>query len=185
MPEGPMQADMNWFGVLAHHAHRAPDRPLVVFDGVTVTYGEMAARAAALAAGLRARGVGRGAVVGLLSYNCPEFLETIFAVNHLGGVAMPINWRLAAPEVRYILEHSEGRALVCDDALVPVANDATKGMEDALARVCIADAPPSGWASLADLRREANLAPHACQGDDVHRLMYTSGTTGRPKGVMI
>jgi acyl-CoA synthetase (AMP-forming)/AMP-acid ligase II len=180
-----MQADVNWFAVLAHHATRTPDRPFARFEGVTVTYGEMAERATALAGGLHERGVAAGDVVALLSHNCTEFLETIFAANHLGAIAMPINWRLAAPEVRYILEHSGARALVCDDALVPVANDATKGMEDALARVCIADAPPSGWASLADLRRKANLAPHACQGDDVHRLMYTSGTTGRPKGVMI
>ena len=53
----------------------------------------------------------------LLSYNCTEFLETIFAANHLGAIAMPINWRLAAAELRYILEHSEARVLVCDDAL--------------------------------------------------------------------
>lgn len=180
-----MQADVNWFAVLAHHATRTPDRPLARFEGATLTYGEIAERATALAGGLHERGVAAGDVVALLSYNCTEFLETIFAANHLGAIAMPINWRLAAPEVRYILEHSGARALVCDDALVPVANDATKGMEDGLARLCIADAPPSGWTSLADLRRDANLAPHACQGDDVHRLMYTSGTTGRPKGVMI
>lgn len=180
-----MQADVNWFAVLAHHATRTPDRPLARFEGATLSYGEMAERATALAGGLHERGVAAGDVVALLSYNCTEFLETIFAANHLGAIAMPINWRLAAPEVRYILEHSGARALVCDDALVPVANDATKGMEDGLARLCIADAPPSGWTSLADLRRDANLAPHACQGDDVHRLMYTSGTTGRPKGVMI
>ncbi len=124
-----MQADMNWFAVLAHHATRTPDKAITVFEGETTTYGEMAARATALAGGLSERGVGPGDVVGLLSYNCPEFLETIFAANHLGAIAMPINWRLAAPEVRYILEHSEARALVCDDALVDLADEATKGME--------------------------------------------------------
>ena len=63
----------------------------------------------------------------LLSYNCPEFLETVFAANYLGAIAMPINWRLAAPEVRYILEHSGARALVCDEALVDLADEATRG----------------------------------------------------------
>jgi non-ribosomal peptide synthetase component F len=81
-----------------------------VFEGATITYGEMAARSAALAAGLQARGVDRGDVVALLAYNCPELLEALFAANHLGAIAMPINWRLAAPEVRYILEHSDARA---------------------------------------------------------------------------
>ena len=70
------QADMNWFAVLAHHASRTPDKTITVFEGVATTYGEMADRAAALGGGLSERGVGRGDVVALLSYNCPEFLET-------------------------------------------------------------------------------------------------------------
>ena len=93
---------------------------MCVYEGVTTTYGQLAERSAALAAGLAERGVGRGDVVGLLSYNCPEFLETVFAANYLGAIAMPINWRLAGPEVRYILEHSQARAFVCDDELAPL-----------------------------------------------------------------
>ncbi len=180
------QADVNWFAVLAHHATRAPDKAMTVFEGETTTYGEMAAQAAALAAGLHERGVGRGDVVGLLSYNCPEFLETLFAANYLGAIAMPINWRLAAPEVRYILEHSEAKALVCDEALVPLADEATKGLEARLLRACVAQPAPEGWTALADLRIDpGDLAPATTAGDDVHRLMYTSGTTGYPKGVML
>jgi fatty-acyl-CoA synthase len=181
------QADMNWFAVLAHHAVRAPDKPMAIFEGVTTTYGEMAARAAALAGGLAAKGVGRGDVVALLSYNCPEMLETVFAANYLGAIAMPINWRLAAPEVRYILEHSEARALVCDQALIATGNEATDGLASPVLRVCIApQAPvPDGWAALTHLRSELPPPPAPAAADDVHRLMYTSGTTGRPKGVML
>lgn len=182
----PMQAGMNWFGVLAHHASRTPTKPLCVFGDESVTYGEMATRSAALAAGLHERGVGAGDVVGLLSYNCIEFLETIFAANYLGAIAMPINWRLAAPEVRYILEHSEARAFVCDDSLLDLAGDATKGMEATLLRACVSGPGPEGWTPLGDLRIATKVPPLAhAAGDDVHRLMYTSGTTGRPKGVMI
>ena len=182
-----MQSDMNWFGVLAHHADRTADKAITVFEGETITYGEMAERAAELAGGLAERGVGRGGVVALLAHNCPELLETIFAANFLGAIAMPINWRLAAPEVRYILEHSGARVLVCDGALVDLAGEATSGMERSLIRACLS--PPdvaSGWTTLDDLRSTTNkVVRHPVPADDVHRLMYTSGTTGRPKGVMI
>src|SRR4051812_19732831 len=181
-----MQPDMNWFAVLAHHASRTPDKAMTVFRGESITYGEMADRVAALAGGLADRGVGRGQVVGLLSYNCPEFLETVFAANYLGAIAMPINWRLAAPEVRYILEHSQARALVCDEALVAVADAAMSAMEQPPLAVCVTRSAPDGWVALAELRSTAPPAPPAATAaDDVHRLMYTSGTTGRPKGVML
>ena len=131
-----MTADVNWASVLDHHATRSPDRAVTVFEGETITYGRMAERAAALAGGLAHRGVERGDVVALLAYNCPELLEAIFAVNRLGAIAMPINWRLAAPEVRYILEHAQARAIVCDAELAGLADDAIDGTDlDIVARV--------------------------------------------------
>ena len=181
-----MQADVNWFGVLEHHAARTPDKTITVFEGKATTYGEMARRAVRLAGGLADHGVERDHVVAILSYNCPEFLETVFAANYLGAIAMPINWRLAAPEVRYILEHSGARALVCDQALVALGNEATEGIEATLVRASVSPARADGWTTLDSLRADARTAVRApTAADDVHRLMYTSGTTGRPKGVMI
>jgi acyl-CoA synthetase (AMP-forming)/AMP-acid ligase II len=165
---------------------RTPEKALTVFEGETTTYGAMAHRSAELAGGLAERGIGRGDVVALLSYNCPEFLETVFAANCLGAIAMPINWRLAAPEVQFILEHSGARALVCDEALVGLADQATDGVDAQLVRVCLAPTSIPGWTALAEVRSHPGPRAHVpAAPDDIHRLMYTSGTTGRPKGVMI
>jgi fatty-acyl-CoA synthase len=181
-----MHPDMSWAGVLEHHASRTPNKPLAIHGDATVTYGEMSAHSAALAAGLQKHGVATGDVVALLSYNCIEFLETIFAANYLGAIAMPVNWRLAAPELRFILEHSGARALVCDDQLIELANDATNELKDDLLRVCISTKELAGWERFADLGAGSARPVRArVEGDDIHRLMYTSGTTGRPKGVMI
>ena len=180
-----MQPDMNWCGVLEHHARRTPSKAIARYGDEVVTFAEMGDRSAAVAGGLQERGVRAGDVVALLAYNCPEFLTTIFAANHLGAVAMPVNWRLAAPELRFILEHSEAKALVCDDELLELANEATTGM-DALARVAIAPGPVAGWERFADVAAGGAVVERAqVGGDDLHRLMYTSGTTGRPKGVML
>ncbi len=181
-----MSADINWFGVLAHHARRHPDRPITIFEGQVITYAEMAQRVTALAAGLHEQGVRPGDVVGLLSYSCPEFLQTIFAVNYVGAIVMPINWRLAAPEVRFILEHAEARVLVCDPALVDLADQATEGLDPAVLKVSIGPLEAADWMALTDLELGGSAPPPVrAEPDDIHRLMYTSGTTGRPKGVML
>jgi acyl-CoA synthetase (AMP-forming)/AMP-acid ligase II len=176
---------MNWFGVLEHHARRTPTKLLAACGDDIVTYDEMVARSAVLAAGLHERGIGVGDVVGLLSYNNIEFLTTIFGASYLGATVMPLNWRLAAAELRFILEHAQASAVICDASLVALANSATEGRDD-LVRVGISRTRLAGWEPFSDLGTTAPPPPRAqTGGDDVHRLMYTSGTTGRPKGVMI
>ena len=180
------EGDVNWVGVLAHHAQRTPDQPFAIAGDASVSYRDMSRRTAAVAGGLRERGVGQGDVVALLSYNSIEFLEAIFAINHLGAVAMPINWRLAPAEVRYLLEHSGSVAILCDAELGALGDAATEG--SGLTRIAIpapGHAALPGWESLDDVREADAVAALEAGADDLHRLMYTSGTTGRPKGVMI
>ena len=178
-------ANMNWASVLEHHADRRGDAPLAVYEGTTTSYREMLVRTRRLAAGLEEMGVVRGDVVGLLAYNCDAFLEVIFAVSHLGAVPMPINWRLAPSEVRYILDNSESSVLVTDGDLLDTARRAGAGSEG-VRGICIDPVAEPGWVGLADLRLPDPGTPCAVVApDDLHRLMYTSGTTSHPKGVMI
>jgi acyl-CoA synthetase (AMP-forming)/AMP-acid ligase II len=174
----------NLAGTLAHHADRFPDRPCLVWGDETITYGELDRRAARTAAGLARLGVGRDDVVAVLLYNCPEFLETMFAVARVGAIFMPMNWRLAGEEVAYIAGHAGAALVVSEPELVPLAEAARRDLSG-VPVVGVGGTAP-GWTAFESLR-EGGEAPGlaAVAGDDVHRLMYTSGTTARPKGVMI
>ena len=174
----------NLASVLAHHADRFGERPCLVWGDERISYAELERRAAATAAGLAALGVRRGDVVAILLYNCPEFLEAMFAVSRIGAVFMPINWRLAGEEVAYIATHAGATCVISEPELAPLT-DAARGRL-AGARFVAVGGPAEGWTPFASLR--AAGPPPAIEpvdGDDLHRLMYTSGTTARPKGVMI
>jgi acyl-CoA synthetase (AMP-forming)/AMP-acid ligase II len=174
----------NLASILAHHADRFGDRPCLVWGDETITYGEFDRRSAATASGLARLGVSRGDVVAILLYNCPELLEAMFAVSRLGAVFMPINWRLAGEEVAYIAAHAGARCVISEPELAPLAEAARPRLDGA--PFVSVGAPPDGWtifAALRDAGPPPSIEPVA--GDDLHRLMYTSGTTARPKGVMI
>ena len=174
----------NLAGVLAHHADRHPDRPCLVWGDETITYAELDRRAGRTAAGLARLGIGRGDVVALLLYNCPEFLEAMVAAARLGAIVMPLNWRLAGEEVAYIASHAGARLVISEPELQPLADAARQGLPGSPA-VGVGGAPP-GWTAFEALREAGDGPPPAeVAPDDVHRLMYTSGTTARPKGVMI
>lgn len=168
---------MNLASMLAHHADRFGDRPCLVWGAETITYGELDRRSAATAAGLAKLGVSRGDVVAILLYNCPEFVEAMFATSRLGAVFMPINWRLAGDEVAYIAAHAGARCVISEPELAPLA-EATRPHLDGARFVSVGDFP-----SLRAAGPPPPIEPVAA--DDLHRLMYTSGTTARPKGVMI
>jgi acyl-CoA synthetase (AMP-forming)/AMP-acid ligase II len=174
----------NLAGVLAHHADRFPERPCLVWGEEVISYADLEMRAGRTAAGLHRLGVGRGDVVAVILYNCPEFLEAMFAVSRLGAVFMPINWRLAGEEVAYIAGHAGACLVVSEPELQPLAEAARTRLEDV--PVVGVGAAAAGWTPFEALRAAGDPPPIApVDGDDIHRLMYTSGTTARPKGVMI
>lgn len=180
-----MTPNMNWTTVLEHHADRYPDKVLATFEGVTTTYGGMLERVQRLAGGLRARGIGRGDVVAILAHNSVAFLEVIFVANHLGAIAMPINWRLSPKEVTYILDNSGAGMLVSEAALADIAVPAVEGAGN-VQGVGFDRIEQPGWLHLGELADHPPLGEgEHVAGTDIHRLMYTSGTTSHPKGVMI
>ncbi|MEE4496204.1 long-chain-fatty-acid--CoA ligase [Streptomyces sp. BE230] len=173
---------------LTRFAGRHPDRLAFRFEGRELTYAELDGRVSRLARALRARGTGRGDRVAVVMNNALEVLESYFAVVRLGAVAVPVNFRLVAEEIAYVLADSGTSAVLTDAALAPVVTEALARNGRALPVLSTGEGErPEGVASY-----EAALAeqPDAPLIVDVHEnepafIMYTSGTTGRPKGAVL
>ncbi|KAA9156918.1 long-chain-fatty-acid--CoA ligase [Amycolatopsis acidicola] len=166
----------HWCDHLTRHAFTRPDATAVRFEGRSFSWRELHRRVRALAGWLSGRGVGRGDRVAILMTNRPEFLETLIAANALGAIAVPVNFRLAPAEIAYILGDSGASVLITDPGLEDQAREAAgagltvlvtgESYEDVIAAGAV---PP-----------EVTIAEA-----DTALIMYTSGTTGRPKGAML
>ena len=172
---------------VAAHARTQPRKIGARDSKRTLSYAEWDARASQLANALRGLGLQPGDRVALLAYNCIEWLEAYAALARAGLVAVPINFRLKGPEVAYIVQHSEARACIVQDELRALV-DAIRGeLPLAPARYLHFGGPtPAGWQGYEALIAAApGTAPAVdVKPKDLFALMYTSGTTGRPKGAM-
>jgi fatty-acyl-CoA synthase len=163
-----------WSEMVAYHAARRPDSPCISDSSEAVTYSQLSHRMARRASWLAARGVLPGSRVGILGRNSVLLVEALLACQHLGAVSVPLNFRLAADEIAYMLKHSESCLLVADTEFRQLAGDA------AGQRVPVTVLSPA--AELASLPESP---PAAADPGDICRIMYTSGTTSRPKGVVL
>lgn len=181
---------LTWVHQVSKHASMQPGKPALRFRGETTTWAQLDERSRRLASALEARGVGKGDRVLVLLTNRPEFVETLVAINRLGAIAVPVNFRLVAAEVSYLVEDSGSRAIVVEQPLAPVAAAVREGKEGELPCLVVGDAAGSGGPG-AELYEEALTAsePSSADGPDdlgaVALIMYTSGTTGLPKGAML
>ncbi len=174
----------HWGTHLERHAFQVPEAPALRFRGETTTWRELRDRVASLAGALARRGVGPGDRVAVLMWNRPQFLETVLAANRLGAIAVPVNFRLAPAEVAYVLSNSGAKVVVADDDCAATVPGATEGLQLAVV-VLGADLP--GAERYEDLLAEpGEPAPLQDVAEDAPALiMYTSGTTGRPKGAVL
>ncbi|MDG9722844.1 acyl-CoA synthetase [Streptomyces sp. DH41] len=170
----------------ARRARRTSDRTAVVHEGRTWTYRDLHERVLRLAHALRALGAGHGDRVAYLGPNHPAFLETLFAAGMLGSVFVPLNTRLAAPELAYNLADSGSVALVHapEQAGAARAAAAEAGVRH---RIAIAGPDADGALGYEELLAGAGTGPldETVAPEDPCMIMYTSGTTGRPKGAVL
>ena len=149
-------------------ARMTPDRVAIDFLDAEVTYAELDARSERLAAGLLGAGLVRGDRVATLTGASPTHVVAFFACAKAGLVLMPLNWRLAEPELAYQLSDAEPAVLLHDDEHA----EAASGLH-------------GRSAGLEDLAADGNYPGPAPADDDGLLLVYTSGTTGRPKGALL
>jgi long-chain acyl-CoA synthetase len=170
--------------ILRETASASPGRPAAVFTGGQMTYAELDALSDRLAAGLEAAGVRPGDPVALQLPNIPQFLVAYFGILKAGGVVVPLNVMLKAPEVAFQLGDSRAKILITWEG---VLGDAAKGAEAAgVSEIYAVGHAGAGAGAVAFERllavapQEHRLAPR--QMTDTAVIVYTSGTTGRPKG---
>ncbi len=176
---------------LQRSAEVFPDKTAIVYGDRRHTYAEFAAEVTRVAHALRGSGIGQGDRVAYLLPNVPEMLVAHFAVPLAGAVLVAINTRLATEEVRYILDHSGAKLLVVDAALYPTVAPLVRRLKTVEEIITIVDpAQPGdgtgGGVTYEDLLARGNDEPLAWEvGDETSciSINYTSGTTGRPKGV--
>lgn len=166
--------------MLEFHRRIRPDAEAIVYDGQRISYSNLYDRVLKLADWLDKQGIGPDSIVALMMKNSPAFFEIKFALSHLGAVSLPLNFRLASDEIQYITEHAGACLLFADEELIETTSDLT-------IPVIVMDEAKQG--DTRHLSRESvgaddrKISVHPRAPNDLFRLMYTSGTTDRPKGV--
>jgi crotonobetaine/carnitine-CoA ligase len=187
MPEAPTTLA----ALLEEQAEALGERPFLYFEDRTIGFRELNRQVNRAANGLAALGVGSGVGVSIMLPNAPEWLFVYFATQKLGAYAVPVNVSLKGEGLRHVVDHSDSRILVCHPDYV----EAIQAIRDSLPKLreIVVDtrdadsawSPPAGWRTLDEVMQasDANpgveIDPRAISG-----IMYTSGTTGAPKGVV-
>jgi fatty-acyl-CoA synthase len=177
----------NWVNQLERHALMQPNGTALRFVGKTVTWDGLHRRVVALADALSRRRVGFGDRVMILMLNRTEFVESVLAVNSLGAIAVPLNFRLTPAEIAFLVEDCEARAMITESVLAPVATG-VRAIQPLLEMIVVAgDATEDGLLGYEDLISEPgdSHGPVDIPDESPALIMYTSGTTGRAKGAVL
>lgn len=177
----------NWVNQLERHAMMQPDAPALRFVGNTMTWADLRRRVAALAGALSGRGVGFGDRVMILMLNRTEFVESVLAANMIGAIAVPLNFRLTPTEIAVLVEDCVAHVMLTEAALAPVAIG-VRNIQPLLSVIVVAGGSSQDSVfGYEDLLNEAGDVhePVDMPNDSPALIMYTSGTTGRPKGAVL
>ncbi|KUI45945.1 long-chain fatty acid--CoA ligase [Mycobacterium sp. GA-1199] len=177
----------NWTNQLARHASMQPDATALRHLGKTTTWRELDERVNALAGALSRRGVSFGDRVLILMLNRTEYVEAFLAVNKLGAIAVPVNFRMTPPEIAFLVGDCQAKVVITEAVLANVAT-AVRDIDSTLTTVIVAGgATENDVIGYDDLIAESGAPATVVDipNDSPALIMYTSGTTGRPKGAVL
>jgi acyl-CoA synthetase (AMP-forming)/AMP-acid ligase II len=176
----------SWATLWEAIADELPDHTAVVVGERRTTWRDLDQRAARLATGLKGLGVGPGVKVAQLLYNCPQYVETVYALFKLRAVPLNVNHRYLADEIVHVLDNADAEVLVFHGALAERAAEASTRLPRLRALVQVDDGSPllESARSYEDLVASSEPAPRVERAGSDTLLLYTGGTTGLPKGVI-
>ena len=173
--------------IMARNSRKFPDKEALVYGKTRLTYSQLNARINRLAHALLALGIKKGCKVAIMAHNCNQFMETYFALAKIGGVAVPLNFRLNIEETKYIVNHSDAQAFMMGETFVPTVKGIQSDLPGVKNYISISENPVEGM-----LHYESWIASYPdreplilVDDDDPVFIMYTAGTTGRPKGAVL
>ncbi|MBW1800683.1 MAG: AMP-binding protein, partial [Deltaproteobacteria bacterium] len=161
-----------------------PDRDMMVFEGKRWTFSQANERVNRLANGLRELGVEKGDRIAILQVNCNEYVEAYFASARLGAIFVPLNFRAKAEELSFMLSNAEAKVLFSGSRYLDMVDGMLPGLPTVKSCVLL-DGAGAGKPAYEDIIGSASSEEifGEIEDDDLTMLMYTAGTTGRPKGV--
>ncbi|HSV45812.1 MAG TPA: AMP-binding protein, partial [Ramlibacter sp.] len=172
--------------LLERNASFYPHKEALVCGGRRLSWRELVGRSRRLADGLHRLGLQRQDRVSILSMNCPEYMELLCAGDWAGYIVATVNFRLAAPEIEWLLGDCSPRILVFEAQYAQLVDGLRHKLPGIQAYVCIGDGTPD-WAQPFEALVAGGAPegpPFRAQPEDYGALVYTSGTTGRPKGAL-
>ncbi|WP_179278266.1 fatty-acid--CoA ligase FadD5 [Rhodococcus sp. 15-649-2-2] len=169
----------NWNNQVRRHALMQPAAVALRFQGRSISWRELDDRVSRFAGALAGLGVGFGDRVLILMLNRPEYLEAVLAINALGALAVPVNFRMTAPEVAFLAQNSGSTVVITDETLAPLAEAVVAQSDSLNAAVTVGES----YETMLSGSEPAHIVD--VPDDAPALIMYTSGTTGRPKGAVL
>ena len=167
-----------------------PNKKALFYEDQPITYREFNQRTNQLCHLFLETGIQKGDRIAVLLHNCPQYLEIFFALSKMGAILVPLNWRLAGPELEFVLKDSDSRLLIFEPEFEKVVHSIRSNLHIPNGNTLTVGSPSPDWAmeyekEIAKKPMDEPPANGSAGGEDPHIIMYTSGTTGVPKGAVL